>query len=130
MDLNILIRSMLLQESRSLSVPVPVSLLTPMPDRELVETEDKARRPVKGAGAGSVRPWNPRTDNMNECLVNGEISTLVETANRGLNYGDGIFETLLVHSGRPRRWQAHMDRLGAGCEAIGADDASPVNPVA
>ena len=52
-------------------------------------------------------------------LVNGEISTLVEASNRGLNYGDGLFETLLVHNGRPRRWQAHMDRLGAGCERLG-----------
>lgn len=56
---------------------------------------------------------------MNECLVNGEISTLVETSNRGLNYGDGLFETLLVQSGRPRRWQGHMDRLGIGCERLG-----------
>jgi len=56
---------------------------------------------------------------MNECLVNGELSTLVETSNRGLNYGDGLFETLLVQSGRPRRWQAHMDRLGIGCERLG-----------
>ncbi len=56
---------------------------------------------------------------MFECLVNGEISTFVTTTNRGLNYADGLFETLLVHNGRPRRWQAHMDRLGAGCERIG-----------
>lgn len=56
---------------------------------------------------------------MNECLVNGEISSLVETSNRGLNYGDGIFETLVVHAGRPRRWQGHMDRLGIGCERLG-----------
>ena len=56
---------------------------------------------------------------MNECLVNGEISSLVETSNRGFNYGDGIFETLLVHAGRPRRWQGHMDRLGIGCERLG-----------
>ena len=56
---------------------------------------------------------------MFECLVDGEISTLVETTNRGLNYGDGLFETLSVHNGRPRRWQAHMDRLGAGCERLG-----------
>ena len=56
---------------------------------------------------------------MNECLVNGEISTLVETSNRGLNYGDGLFETLLVQGGRPHRWQAHMDRLGIGCERLG-----------
>jgi len=56
---------------------------------------------------------------MNECLVNGEISTLVPAFNRGLNYGDGIFETLVVQSGRPRRWQGHMDRLGIGCERLG-----------
>lgn len=56
---------------------------------------------------------------MNECLVDGEISTFVDTSNRGLNYGDGLFETLLVQSGRPRRWQAHMDRLGIGCERLG-----------
>ncbi len=56
---------------------------------------------------------------MNECLVNGEISTLVATANRGLNFGDGLFETLVVSHGRPRRWQGHMDRLGVGCERLG-----------
>ena len=56
---------------------------------------------------------------MLECLVNGEISTYIETTNRGLNYADGIFETLVVHNNRPRRWQAHMDRLGAGCERLG-----------
>ena len=56
---------------------------------------------------------------MNECLIDGEISTLVTATNRGLNYGDGLFETLLVHNGRPRRWQAHMDRLRIGCERLG-----------
>lgn len=58
---------------------------------------------------------------MIECLVNGEISTFVHSANRGLNYGDGLFETLHVRNGRPRRWQAHMDRLGAGCEHLGLE---------
>ncbi len=56
---------------------------------------------------------------MLECLVDGEISTFVKSTNRGLNYADGLFETLPVHNGRPRRWQAHMDRLGAGCERLG-----------
>jgi len=56
---------------------------------------------------------------MLECLVNGEISSLVETSNRGLNYADGLFETLVVRGGRPLRWQAHMDRLGIGCERLG-----------
>jgi len=56
---------------------------------------------------------------MLECLVDGEISTLVTTSNRGLNYADGLFETLCVEHGIPRRWQAHMDRLGGGCERLG-----------
>ncbi len=56
---------------------------------------------------------------MLECLVNGEISTVVSASNRGLGYGDGLFETLVVHNGMPRRWQAHMDRLGVGCERLG-----------
>ena len=56
---------------------------------------------------------------MIECLVNGEISTLVETSNRGLNYGDGLFETLsgtvmAVHAGgRP------YGSSWAGCERLG-----------
>jgi 4-amino-4-deoxychorismate lyase len=56
---------------------------------------------------------------MLECLVNGEISNFIAASNRGLNYGDGVFETLVVRSGRPLRWQAHMDRLGLGCERLG-----------
>lgn len=56
---------------------------------------------------------------MLECLLDGEISTLLPTTNRGLNYGDGLFETLVVHNNRPRHWQAHMDRMGAGCERLG-----------
>jgi 4-amino-4-deoxychorismate lyase len=56
---------------------------------------------------------------MLECLIDGEISNYTAASNRGLNYGDGLFETLVVQNGRPRRWQAHMDRLGAGCERLG-----------
>jgi len=56
---------------------------------------------------------------MLECLVDGEISSFVSTSSRGLNYADGLFETLAVHAGQPHRWQAHMDRLGAGCQRLG-----------
>lgn len=56
---------------------------------------------------------------MFECLLNGEISSLVATTNRGLNYADGLFETLVVRNSRPLRWQSHMDRLGVGCERLG-----------
>jgi 4-amino-4-deoxychorismate lyase len=56
---------------------------------------------------------------MLECLVNGEISNFIAASNRGLNYADGVFETMVVQGGHPLRWQAHMDRLGLGCERLG-----------
>jgi 4-amino-4-deoxychorismate lyase len=55
---------------------------------------------------------------MLDCLVNGVISDLVSTSDRGLNYGDGLFETLAVQRGLPRFWQAHMDRLEEGCNRL------------
>jgi len=56
---------------------------------------------------------------MLECLVDGEISDQVSAADRGLLYGDGLFETITVLGGQPRFWQGHMDRLNAGCEQMG-----------
>ncbi|KAA9132010.1 aminodeoxychorismate lyase [Marinihelvus fidelis] len=54
-----------------------------------------------------------------ECLVNGEVSDWVRASDRGFAYGDGLFETFAVEQGRPRFWQAHIDRLGRGCETLG-----------
>ncbi|MCJ7815964.1 MAG: aminodeoxychorismate lyase [Xanthomonadales bacterium] len=56
---------------------------------------------------------------MLDCLVDGEISDQVSAADRGLLYGDGLFETISVIGGQPRFWQGHMDRLSAGCEQLG-----------
>ena len=56
---------------------------------------------------------------MLECLVDGEISGRVIAADRGLQFGDGLFETIVVCGGQPRFWQGHMDRLNAGCERLG-----------
>ena len=56
---------------------------------------------------------------MLDCLVNGEISTHVSAGDRGLHYGDGIFETIMVLRGVPRFWQLHMDRLVIGCDTLG-----------
>ena len=53
---------------------------------------------------------------MLECLVEGEISDRISAADRGLQYGDGLFETMAVFQGTPRFWQGHMDRLALGCE--------------
>ena len=56
---------------------------------------------------------------MLDCLVDDEISTHLPTSDRGLLYGDGLFETMAVQRNVPRFWQLHMDRLAAGCERLG-----------
>lgn len=38
---------------------------------------------------------------------------------RGLLLGDGLFETLLALDGQPVRLAAHLDRMSAGCLALG-----------
>lgn len=55
---------------------------------------------------------------MLSCLVDGEIASHVPVTDRGLAYGDGVFETIAVEGGRPRLWQPHMDRLARGCERL------------
>ena len=55
---------------------------------------------------------------MLECLVNGEIFDQISVSDRGLQYGDGLFETLAMVQGQPRFWQSHMDRLAEACERL------------
>ncbi|MBS0193093.1 MAG: aminodeoxychorismate lyase [Proteobacteria bacterium] len=46
------------------------------------------------------------------------IATL-DPGDRGLAYGDGLFETILIHAGQPVWWDAHMARLRRGCNVLG-----------
>lgn len=50
-------------------------------------------------------------------LVNGR-STGVDPADRGLAYGDGLFETMALHDGRIRWFDLHLDRLEEGCRQL------------
>ncbi|MGQ7246998.1 aminodeoxychorismate lyase [Halomonas sp. V046] len=38
---------------------------------------------------------------------------------RGLAYGDGLFETVLIRDGRPVLWPEHLARLEWGCRVLG-----------
>jgi 4-amino-4-deoxychorismate lyase len=51
-------------------------------------------------------------------LVNGRFADRVPATDRGLQYGDGLFETIAVRDGRPCLWHRHLQRLGAGCERL------------
>lgn len=52
-------------------------------------------------------------------LVNGRFLNHVPVSDRGLQYGDGLFETIRVVDGACQYWEEHIDRLGAGCERLG-----------
>lgn len=47
-------------------------------------------------------------------LVNGQIDGAVSALDRGLHFGDGIFETIRCVAGRPCWWPQHWQRLQGG----------------
>ena len=51
--------------------------------------------------------------------VDGAQVSALPLPDRGLEFGDGLFETLLVHSGQPLYVEQHLARLGRGCRTLG-----------
>lgn len=51
-------------------------------------------------------------------LINGEMKDLIAVHDRGLQYGDGLFETIAVENGQCEHWYEHMSRLAQGCERL------------
>ncbi|MBI1195864.1 MAG: aminodeoxychorismate lyase [Gammaproteobacteria bacterium] len=56
---------------------------------------------------------------MTRFWVNGLPEGSVSALDRGLHYGDGLFETMAVIDGTPLLWARHMGRLLAGCDRLG-----------
>lgn len=57
-------------------------------------------------------------------LVDGQPRTAIDARDRGLHYGDGLFETIAVKDAEPLLWKAHYRRLAEGCRRL----AIPVPP--
>ena len=55
---------------------------------------------------------------MPSILINGRESDHISVLDRGLQYGDGLFETIRITEGVPQYWQGHVDRLFAGCDRL------------
>ena len=51
-------------------------------------------------------------------LVNGAPGLAVSALDRGLAYGDGLFETTLCVAGKATLWSRHFERLISGCERL------------
>ena len=58
-------------------------------------------------------------------LVNGAMVAHVAADDRGVSYGDGLFETVLFVDGRAPLWPRHMARLAAGCGRLRLPMADP-----
>ena len=69
---------------------------------------------------------------MTRCWLNGRIldvsAARIDPSDRGFTLGDGLFETLKVHDGRPAHLARHLARLRQGAALLGievpADDAT------
>lgn len=59
-------------------------------------------------------------------LINGEPGGLLDPGDRGLAYGDGLFETLAVVEARAQHWDRHFARLLRGCERLGIPAPDPL----
>lgn len=55
---------------------------------------------------------------MSDFLINGKATDQISVTDRGLHYGDGVFETLKVQSGSLQHWREHMARLQMGCQRL------------
>lgn len=57
----------------------------------------------------------------NSSMVNGSFTTTVSVDDRGLSYGDGLFETIKVVRGKPEYLSQHLLRLRHGCRRLNID---------
>ena len=62
----------------------------------------------------------PEADSARTWVSNdGGVAGRVWSDDRGLLLGDGLFETLLVHNGRPFRLSQHLERMEGGLKRLG-----------
>ncbi len=55
---------------------------------------------------------------MKSILINGEVKSTIRVLDRGLQYGDGLFETMAMRNGKIHLWDAHWERLTYGCKQL------------
>lgn len=52
-------------------------------------------------------------------LINGQATDTLSAFDRGLHYGDGLFETIAINRQQPLCWREHIARLESGCKRLG-----------
>ena len=54
-------------------------------------------------------------------LINGKTNTKISILDRGLQYGDGVFETVAYRNGRAEFLEQHLTRLFTSCQLLAID---------
>jgi len=58
---------------------------------------------------------------MPDIIVNGVATDYISAMDRGLHYGDGIFETILCEDNKLQFWDQHIQRMKQGAEKLKLD---------
>ncbi|GAB7532507.1 aminodeoxychorismate lyase [Pseudomonas sp. 3A(2025)] len=58
--------------------------------------------------------------------IDGCPADTLSLSNRGLAYGDGLFETIAVKAGRPLLFERHLQRLDNACQRLAIDVDLPL----
>ena len=56
---------------------------------------------------------------MTEWFRDGRRCDALHADDRGVHYGDGLFETIAIRDGAPRLWEYHVERLQCGAARLG-----------
>jgi 4-amino-4-deoxychorismate lyase len=54
--------------------------------------------------------------------LDGRLTSVLPIPDRGLDFGDGLFETLLVRQGKPLFTELHLERLAQGLKVLNLPD--------
>ena len=88
--------------------PAPASSPTRAPSRSWPRRAPRRRACCARCGRPALSTW-----------VNGRRRTAIDCRDRGLQYGDGVFETMRVRGRRVRLLDFHLERLFEGCRRLG-----------
>ena len=110
MDLNILIRTLTLRDGEIGFRTGAGIVADSVPEAELAETRAKAHGILRALGEEGDRTQSRQ-------WRRGRAASRPTIA--GLQYGDGLFETMAASNGRVRRFAQHMARLADGCHRLG-----------
>ncbi len=53
-----------------------------------------------------------------DILINGQATNTLPVDDRGLQYGDGLFETIAIKNGKLLCWDSHLERLVISCRLL------------